>query len=176
MLKAAVYMQPAEIVGRFKRSMDGSGEHRIMILAQLNGCEPEDIAELLEFAGVDIGMHGTKRSMAAIDTPVAQAMFETGCTDTEIGDVFGVSRTTVRKWRERHGLVKQRRARRTAPDAAASMFATVDGTRAKAMYEKGATDAEAAEILGVTKSVMTYWRRVNGVETYRSRMLGGVNA
>ena len=100
-----------------------------------------------------------KFNISKLDDPRVFEMYKNGATDQEIADVAGVSKWTVRDWREKKHLVVNdgRRAK-----------AKIDEKKAGELHQAGKVDREIAEQLGVNISSVAAWRRRRGLEANRT--------
>lgn len=96
---------------------------------------------------------GTGRKDNSVwDSKEAQALYNSGATDTEIAQALDVVTATVSKWRREHGL----------PYNSKYVFA-FDDIKAFELYEQGLTDLQVAQALEVSESTVGRWRRKEGL-------------
>lgn len=91
-----------EIIFRYKYKMDRS-ENRIRILADLNCCPVETIADIL---GVKLAKrnHNNHHKPNAINHLEAFKMYKKGVSDRVIARKYDVHPTTIREWRKKQNL------------------------------------------------------------------------
>lgn len=92
-----------------------------------------------------------------LDTALTMEFYQKGMTDRQIGDALGVSIETVRKWRQRAGLVSH------PPPRIVLSRLDVDG-RGMELYQQGLSDLEIAEAFGLTRRTVRDWRERRGLK------------
>lgn len=94
-------MTAREILTRYRRAKSGAERRRtVTVLAELNGCAPEDIRELLELCGEVLPPERKKQGgKRPFPREALRAALEAGWSDREIMERLKVSRSTC--WRFR---------------------------------------------------------------------------
>jgi len=100
-------MSAHEVVQSFRQAKNPKSQ--LVILAQLNCCTVETIREIIENqTGTDVRellkdlRPNTK--ISRIDTDYAIYLYRRGYSDTQIMAEFGVTRSSICRWRKRHSL------------------------------------------------------------------------
>lgn len=141
-------------------------EH-VQILADLNAVSKEEMREKLLELGAEGVPAARKRERKAptqrkpngkLDELRAMQLYITGMCDLDLADALGVTKTTVRKWRQRMRLpLHPQLQRRTGLDEA----------RAMQLYNDGLCDLDMAEALGVSRNTVADWRKRNDLKCHR---------
>ena len=99
--KRKLPMSDDEIAVRFRQAADPAAQ--IKILAELNNVGVAEMRERLADLGFDVP-RGRKPVGQKLDPAKALAAYKSGMTDMEMVEAFGVSQSSVQKWREREKL------------------------------------------------------------------------
>lgn len=98
-----------------------------------------------------------KEAKRRISERDAQRLWEQGKTDLEIAAALGATRSGVQHWRVRNGLPCN-----YDPCGPKALW---DQTLARKLYQKGATDAEIADAVGLSRQAVARWRKQNGLQS-----------
>lgn len=94
---------------------------------------------------------------AKLDVQLAMKFYLKGMTDRQIADALGASLETVRKWRQRSGLVSH------PPVRIVLSRLDVDG-HGRELYDQGLTDQEIAAAFQMAPKSVWEWRRKHGLK------------
>ena len=102
-------MSDKEIVFRYR---DMNPEvNRVRILAELNAASPACIEDILRRNGVKLPPKriGSRGRPLKVDTEQAMRLYKAGMSDQQIAQDLGCSASTIKNWRNRHGIPPQNR-------------------------------------------------------------------
>lgn len=90
------------------------------------------------------------------DDQKRRELWKQNCTDTQIAEICGVSRTTIYSWRIKNDLKSNSKRKGRCLDKNEQLFR-------HDLFDKGHTDEEMAEILNISKMTVVQWRTKNGL-------------
>lgn len=91
-------MSEGDVVKYYNDLKDKKGGARL--IAELNAVREKEIVSILESRGVAV----RRRARRGRDWSDAEALWESGATDREIGERLNIPSNAVRRWRERNRL------------------------------------------------------------------------
>ena len=96
------YMTSDEILSNWNRCLNP--REQVKILAELNAVSVPKMLDKLESLGVYVEPYRKKRA-GKLDPEKALELWRQGLDDPAIGRTFGVSASSVRRWRDENGLI-----------------------------------------------------------------------
>ena len=163
-------MSDHEILQRWNNAVDQRAH--VEILADLNAVSKAEMHQKLVELGVEGLPEAPKRRARKapaenwvnpnwkIDELKAMALYREGLCDIELADALGVTKSTVRNWRNRMRLEPHLKRRRATG---------LDENRAWELYNEGLCDLDMAEALGVSRNTVADWRKKRDLKCHRQK-------
>jgi DNA-directed RNA polymerase specialized sigma24 family protein len=128
------------------------------VVAKAFGISHQTVYDILKRHGIKTREPRPLRALSPREEDEVVAAYEAGMSQTEIGEVLGVSQGTVYKILKRHGIKTRepRRSRALSPKEEDEVIS---------VYEAGMSQAEIGEVLGVSQQTVSRILERRGVKT-----------